>query len=95
MNTQIETTPLTHLTLNTGHIACTSGITPPEELAAVQPLLKHGGPISTRYPYWVELVRAPGCASFAICCGAMPVTLNVLVWEDSSGPAAWAAAERL
>ena len=59
------TTTLLHLTLNTGHLVHTTGLTPPEELAAVQPLLEHGGPIPTRDPYWVELNRQPGWAASA------------------------------
>lgn len=87
------TTTLLHLTLNTGHIACTSGITPSEELAAVQPLLKHGGPVPTRDPYWVELNRQPGWASFCLYRGEVPLTLNVLAWEDAAAREAWAGLE--
>lgn len=77
------TTTLLHLTLNTGHIARTSGITPPEELAAVQPLLERGGPIPTRDPYWVDLERKAGWASFCLNHGTVRLTMNVIVWDET------------
>ncbi|KAF0178512.1 MAG: hypothetical protein FD161_1817 [Limisphaerales bacterium] len=87
------TATLLHLTLNTGHMVHTSGITPPEELAAVQSLLAHGGPTPTRDPYWVELNRQPGWASFCVYRGEVPLSLNVLAWEDVAAPEAWAGLE--
>lgn len=83
------TTTLLHLTLNTGHIARTSGITPPEELAAVQPLLERGGPIPTRDPFWVGLDRQRGCASFCLQHRKLPVTMNLLAWEAAAARQAW------
>lgn len=89
------TTTLLHLTLNTGHIARTSGITPSAELAAVQSLLERGGPIPTHDPYWVELYRHSGWASFCIYRGELPLTFNVLAWEDAAAPKAWTELESL
>jgi hypothetical protein len=66
------TASLLHLTLNTGHRALTAGLTPPEELAAVRPLLQRGGPIPTRPPYRVDLNRPPGVPAFASIAGSCP-----------------------
>jgi len=82
-------TPLLHLTLNTGHIARTSGITPPEELAAVQTLLKRGGPIPGRHPFRVNLDRQRGSASFCLQHRKLPVTMNLLAWDEATAHEAW------
>ncbi len=89
------TAPLLHLTLNTGHLARTSGITAPEELAAVRPLLERGGPIPTRPPYHMDLHRLPGCASFCIYCREVPITLNILAWDPAAALSAWSEIERV
>lgn len=84
-----DTAALRHLTLNSGHIACTPGITPPEHLALVQPLLKSGGPIPTHPPFRVSLDRQPGCASFSLLHRKLPVTMNLVAWEDAAAREAW------
>lgn len=84
-----STTTLLHLTLNTGHIARTSGITPSAELAAVQSLLERGGPIPTRDPFWVGLDPRRGCASFCLYHRKLPLTMNLVAWEDTAARQAW------
>lgn len=81
--------PLQHLTLNTGNIAHTSGITPPEELAAVQALLKRGGPIPNRAPFRVGLDRLRGSASFCLYHRKLTVTMNLVAWDDAVAHEAW------
>lgn len=81
--------PLLHLTLNTGHVARTSGIIPPEALAAVQALLKRGGTIPNRNPFRVHLDRQRGCASFCLHHRNLPVTMNLVAWEDAVAREAW------
>ena len=87
------TTTNMHLTLNCRHIARTSAITSPEELAAVQPLLERGGPIPTRDPYWVDLERKAGWASFCLNHGAVRLTMNVIVWDETIASELWAGLE--
>ncbi|MEN9576557.1 MAG: hypothetical protein RL514_4412 [Verrucomicrobiota bacterium] len=81
--------PLLHLTLNTGHVASTPGLTPPEELAAVHALLKRGGPISNRAPFRVNLDRQRGSASFCLFHRKLTETMNLVAWEDAAARAAW------
>ena len=81
--------PLLHLTLNTGHIARTSGVTPPEELAAVHALLKRGGPIPTHAPFRVNLDRQHGSASFCLAHRKLTVTMNLVAWDDATAREAW------
>jgi len=83
------TAPLLHLTLNTGHVAITPGITPPGELAAIQTLLKHGGPIPNRAPFRLNLDRQRGLASFCLQHRKLPVTMNLVAWEDAAARQAW------
>ena len=84
-----DSAALLHLTLNTGHIACTPGLTPPGNLALVQPLLKRGGPIPTRAPFRVGLDRQRGSASFCLYHRKLTVTMNLLAWEDAAVREAW------
>jgi hypothetical protein len=84
-----DTAALIHLTLNSGDIAHTSGVTPPEELAAVQALLKRGGPIPNRAPFRVNLDRQRGSASFCLSHRKLTVTMNLVVWEDAAAREAW------
>lgn len=81
--------PLLHLTLNTGHVARTSGITPPEELAAVQALLKRGGPIPNHAPFRVGLDRQRGSASFCLSHHKLTVTMNLVAWDDAVAREGW------
>lgn len=81
--------PLLHLTLNTGDVAHTSGVTSPEELAAVQALLKRGGPIPKRAPFRVGLDRLRGSASFCLYHRKLTVTMNLVAWEDAAAREAW------
>lgn len=84
-----DTAALIHLTLNSGDVAHTSGVTPPEELAAVQALLKRGGPIPNRAPFRVSLDRQPGSASFCLSHRKLPVTMNLVAWDDAIAREAW------
>jgi hypothetical protein len=84
-----DSAALRHLTLNSGHIACTPGITPPEHLALVQPLLKRGGPIPNRAPFRVSLDPQRGSASFCLYHRKLTVTMSLLAWEDAAARAAW------
>ena len=81
--------PLLHLTLNTGHIVRTPGVTPPEELAAVHALLKRGGPIPNRAPFRVSLDHQRGCACFCLHHRKLPVTMNLVAWDDAAARQAW------
>jgi hypothetical protein len=83
-----------HLTLNTGHAARYEGTTPPEQLAAVRPLLRGGGNIPGRAPFRVETGALPGGMSFSIHRGADPITLNVLVWTAEAAAEAWPLLEQ-
>lgn len=81
--------PLLHLTLNTGDVAHTSGVTSPEKLAAVQALLKRGGPIPKRAPFRVGLDRLRGSASFCLYHRKLTVTMNLVAWDDAIAREAW------
>jgi len=84
-----DSAALRHLTLNSGHIARTSGVTPPEELAAVHALLKRGGPIPTHAPFRVNLDRQRGSASFCLYHRTLAVTMNLLAWDAPTAREAW------
>lgn len=92
MNTQTETTPFTY-TLNCRRIARTPGITSPEELAVVQPLLEHGGPIPMHDPYWVELDHHSGWSCFCLNQGRKRLTMNMIVWDETQASQLWSRME--
>ena len=84
-----DTAALLHLTLNSGQLSCTPGITPPGNLALVLPLLKRGGPIPTRPPFRVSLDRQRGCACLCLHHRKLTVTMNLVAWEAAAARQAW------